>query len=121
MNEADATAARSPFPASPWHPPALSAEQLALLLELGLVDLALGEALIKDVEGGAAVAGAAATWAPTMDMVEAVATYVLRCLFRTKEKYITAKVASNTPPTIKIKVVTIAQFSSAGPYKCPSS
>jgi hypothetical protein len=33
---------------------ALSAEQLALLLELGLVDLALGEALIKNVEGGAA-------------------------------------------------------------------
>jgi hypothetical protein len=27
--------------------PALSVEQLALLLELGLVDLALGEALIK--------------------------------------------------------------------------
>ncbi len=32
-----------------------------------------------------------------------------------------AKAASNNPPTIKIKVVTIAQFSSAGPYKCPSS
>jgi len=42
--------------------------------------------------------------------------YVLRRLLRTKEKYITAKAASNTPPTIKIKVVTIAQFSSAGPY-----
>jgi hypothetical protein len=27
-----------------------------------------------------------------------------------------AKAASNTPPTIKITVVTIAQFSSAGPY-----
>jgi hypothetical protein len=26
-----------------------------------------------------------------------------------------AKAASNTPPTIKIKVVTTAQFSSAGP------
>jgi hypothetical protein len=35
---------------------------------------------------------------------------------RTREKYITAKAASSTPPTIKIKVVTIAQFSSAGPY-----
>src|SRR5271157_485358 len=57
---------------------ALSVEQLALLLELGLVDLALGEALIKNVEGGAAVAGAAATWAPTMDMVEAVAVVIKR-------------------------------------------
>jgi hypothetical protein len=28
-------------------------------------------------------------------------------LLRTKEKYITAKAASNTPPNIKIKVVTI--------------
>jgi len=27
-----------------------------------------------------------------------------------------AKAASNTAPTIKIKVVTIAQFSSVGPY-----
>jgi hypothetical protein len=43
-------------------------------------------------------------------------SYVLGRLLRTKEKYITAKAASNTPPTIKIKVVTIAQFSSAGPY-----
>jgi hypothetical protein len=51
----------------------LSAEQFALLLELGLVDLALGEAFIKDIEGGAAVAGGVATGAPTMDMVEAVA------------------------------------------------
>src|SRR5271169_5217060 len=43
-------------------------------------------------------------------------------LLRTSEKYITAKAASNTPPTIKIKVVTIAQFSSAGPYSlCPRS
>ena len=37
-------------------------------------------------------------------------------LLRPREKYITANAASNTPPTIKIKVVTIAQFSSAGPY-----
>jgi hypothetical protein len=36
--------------------PALSVEQLALLLELGLVDLALGETLIENVEGGAIVA-----------------------------------------------------------------
>jgi len=47
----------------------LPAEQLALLLELGLVDLALGEALIKNVEGGAAAAGAAAPGALTMEMV----------------------------------------------------
>ena len=33
--------------------------------------------------------------------------YVLRRLLRTKEKYITAKAASNTPPTIKIKVVPL--------------
>ncbi len=44
------------------------------------------------------------------------ASYVLGRLLRTTEKYITAKAASNTPPTIKIKVVTIAQFSPAGPY-----
>jgi hypothetical protein len=31
----------------------------------------------------------------------------LGCLLRTKEKYIKAKAASNTPPNIKIKVVTI--------------
>jgi hypothetical protein len=31
----------------------------------------------------------------------------LGCLLRTKEKYIRAKAASNTPPNIKIKVVTI--------------
>ncbi len=43
-------------------------------------------------------------------------SYVLGRLLRTTEKYIRAKAASNTPPTIKIKVVTIAQFSSAGPY-----
>lgn len=40
-------------------------------------------------------------------------SYVLGRLLRTSEKYVTAKAASNTPPTIKIKVVTIAQFSSA--------
>jgi hypothetical protein len=33
-------------------------ELMALLLELGLVDLALGEAFIKNVEGGAAAAAA---------------------------------------------------------------
>jgi hypothetical protein len=31
----------------------------------------------------------------------------LDCPLRTKEKYIKAKAASNTPPNIKIKVVTI--------------
>jgi hypothetical protein len=35
-----------------------------------------------------------------------------RCLLRTIEKYITANAASNTPPNIKIKVVTILQFPS---------
>jgi hypothetical protein len=34
--------------------------------------------------------------------------YVPRRLRRTTERYITAKAASNTPPTIKIKVVTNA-------------
>jgi hypothetical protein len=34
--------------------------------------------------------------------------YVLGRVLRTREKYITAKAASSTPPTIKIKVVTIA-------------
>ena len=34
----------------------------------------------------------------------------------TAKKYIKAKAASNTAPTIKIKVVTIAEFSSAGRY-----
>jgi hypothetical protein len=43
-------------------------------------------------------------------------SYVPGRLLRTKERYITAKAASSTPPTIKIKVVTIALFSSAGPY-----
>jgi hypothetical protein len=36
-------------------------------------------------------------------------SYVLGRPLRTTEKYITAKAASNTPPTIKIKVVTIAR------------
>jgi len=36
-------------------------------------------------------------------------------LLRTRAKYITAKAANSTPPTIKIRIVTIAQFSSAGP------
>jgi hypothetical protein len=40
-----------------------------LLLKLGLVDLALGEALVKNVEGGAAAAVAAATGTSTMYMV----------------------------------------------------
>ena len=44
------------FSALPPSPSALPAEQLELLLELGLVDLALGETLIKNVEGGATVA-----------------------------------------------------------------
>jgi hypothetical protein len=35
--------------------------------------------------------------------------YVLGRLLRAIEKYITAKAASNTPPTIKIEVVTIGQ------------
>ncbi len=35
-------------------------------------------------------------------------SYVLGRVLRTREKYITAKAASSTPPTIKIKVVTIA-------------
>jgi len=34
-------------------------------------------------------------------------SYVLGRFLRAKEKYITAKAASNTPPTIKIKVVTM--------------
>jgi hypothetical protein len=34
-------------------------------------------------------------------------SYFLGCLLRTKERYIRAKAASNTPPNIKIKVVTI--------------
>ena len=55
------------------HPTALPAEKLALLLILGLLDLALGEALIKNVEGGATPAGTTATRAPAMAMVEAVA------------------------------------------------
>jgi hypothetical protein len=38
--------------------------------------------------------------------------YIPRRLRRTTERYITAKAASNTPPTIKIKVVTNGQFSS---------
>jgi len=38
-------------------------------------------------------------------------------LLRTRAKYITAKAANSTPPTIKIRIVTIAQFSSAGPSK----
>jgi hypothetical protein len=42
-------------------------------------------------------------------------SYVLGRLLRTKEKYITAKAASNTPPNIRIKVVTIVQSTSAGP------
>ena len=42
-------------------------------------------------------------------------SYVLGRFLRPREKYITAKAASNTL-TIKIKVVIIAQFSSAGPY-----
>ena len=42
-------------------------------------------------------------------------SYFLGCLLRAIEKYITAKAASNTPPTNKIRVVTIVQFSSAGP------
>lgn len=33
--------------------------------------------------------------------------YFLGCLLRTKEKYTRPKAASNTPPNIKIKVVTI--------------
>ena len=33
--------------------------------------------------------------------------YFRDCLLRTMEKYITANAASNTPPNIKIKVVTI--------------
>ena len=37
-------------------------------------------------------------------------SYFLGRLFRTMEKYITAKAASNTPPNIKIKVVTIFSF-----------
>ena len=36
-------------------------------------------------------------------------SYVLDHPLRTTEKYITAKAASNTPPTIKIKVATIAR------------
>ena len=49
-------------------------------------------------------------------------SYVLGRFPRTREKYITAKAASSTPPTIRIKFVTIAQFSSAGPYNlCPRS
>ena len=36
-----------------------------------------------------------------------LSSYVLRRLLRTKEKYITAKAASNAPPTIKIKVVML--------------
>jgi hypothetical protein len=35
------------------------------------------------------------------------ASYVLGRLLRTREKYITAKAASNTPPTIKIMIVTM--------------
>jgi hypothetical protein len=42
------------------------------------------------------------------------AAYFLGCLHRTNKKYIKAKAANNTPPNIKIKVVTIfsAIFSS---------
>ena len=36
-----------------------------------------------------------------------LSSYFLGCLFRTMEKYMTAKATSNTPPNIKIKVVTI--------------
>jgi hypothetical protein len=50
------------------------------------------------------------------DRAADASSYVLGRLLRTREKYIMAKAASSTPPTIKIEVVTIAQFSSAGPY-----
>ncbi len=36
--------------------------------------------------------------------------YFFGCLPRTAAKYMTAKAASNTPPNIKIKVVTIARL-----------
>ena len=58
----------------------------------------------------------AADVAMIADRAADASSYVLGRFLRTREKYITAKAASNTPPTIKIKVVTIAQFSSAGPY-----
>ena len=35
-------------------------------------------------------------------------TYVLGRFLRSTDKYITAKAASNTPPNIKIRVVTIS-------------
>jgi len=50
------------------------------------------------------------------DRAADASSYVLGRLLRTREKYIMAKAASSTPATIKIEVVTIAQFSSAGPY-----
>jgi hypothetical protein len=50
------------------------------------------------------------------DRAADASSYVLGRLLRTREKYIMAKAASSTPPTIKIEVVTIVQFSSAGPY-----
>jgi hypothetical protein len=43
-------------------------------------------------------------------------SYVLGRFLRAKEKYITAKAASNTPPTIKIKVVTMLNSHRLGPY-----
>ena len=41
--------------------PSAAAKELALLLELGLVDLALREAFLENVESGIAAAGAAVT------------------------------------------------------------
>jgi len=56
-----------------------------------------------------------APWAPTAPLTPS--SCVQGRFLRAREKYITAKAASSTPPTIKIKVVTIAQFSSAGPHR----
>ena len=38
-----------------------------------------------------------------------ISSHLLDCLLRTIEKYMTASAASNTPPNIKISVVTIVQ------------
>ena len=51
-----------------------------------------------------------------VDRAADASSYFLGRLLRTREKYIMAKAASSTPPTIKIEVVTMAHFSSAGPY-----
>jgi hypothetical protein len=47
-------------------------------------------------------------------------SHLLGCLLRTIEKYITANAASNTPPNIKIKIVSVVQFPSvAANHECP--